>query len=213
MTIKKYKVQLPCYDRNAENLADYNVFRPIFGIGKDIQGCYIDDINENDIDEVIFESATAEQLLNESNLSEEEKEVVMNDCYKFFSEIIGYDLYDKAFLDFVESADKFAESIYKDFQEVAYSICGAMLENNCDIIEDIDGKSEFIVSIDEDSINDLENELYKALDTANNAITDNGTISISWRCKELDNIALFVECINFEDIYDSSDYAIEIEEI
>lgn len=178
-----------------------------------MQGYYIDDINENDIDEVIFESAAAEQLLNESTLSEEEKEVVMNDCYKFFSEIIGYDLYDKAFLDFAESADKFAESIYKDFQEVAYSICRAALENNCDIIEDVDDKSEFIVSIDEDSINDLENELYKALDTANNAITDNGTISISWQCKELDNVTLFAECINFADIYDSSNYAIEIEEI
>lgn len=213
MAVKKYKIKLPCYDRDAEDLAYNNVFRAGFGVGKDMQDCSLADINENDIDEIILNSATAEQLVNETNLSEEEKDAVINNCYRFFSEILGYDLYDKAFLDFVESANEFVESIYKDFQEVAYSICNAALENNCDIIEDIDGKSEFIVSIDEDSINDLENELYKALDTANNAITDNGTISISWQCKELDNVTLFAECVNFEDIYDSSNYVIEIEEI
>lgn len=213
MSVKKYRIKLPCYDRDAEDLAYNNVFRAGFGVGKDIQDCSLADINENDIDEIILNSATAEQLVNETNLSEEEKDAVINNCYRFFSEILGYDLYDRAFLNFLIHADKVAESIYKDFQEVAYTICSAALEDNDTTVEDTDGKSEFIVSVNEDNISDLKNALYKALDNANNAITDNGTISISWQCRELDNVTLFVEYINFVDIYDRSDDTIEIEEI
>lgn len=213
MAIKKYKIKLPCYDRNAEDLAYNNVFRAGFGVDKDRQDCSIADINEDDIEELIFESDTAKQLLNESSLSEEEKADIMGDCYEFFSEILGYDLYEKAFLNFLIHTDRVAESIYKDFQEVAYTICSAALENNCAIVEDTDGKSEFIVSVSKDNISDLKNALHKALDNANNAITDHGTISTSWQCKELDNATLFVEYINFANIYDSYDDSIEIEEI
>lgn len=131
----------------------------------------------------------------------------------FFNEVFGYDLYERAFLNFLTHTDKVAESIYKDFQEVAYAICGAALEDNYATVEDTDGKSEFIVSIDEDNISDLKKALYKALDHANNAITDHGTISTSWQCRELDNATLFVERINFADTYDRSDDTIEIEEI
>lgn len=213
MSVKKYRIKLPCYDRDAEDLAYNNVFRAGFGVGKDMQDCSLADINENDIDEIILNSATAEQLLNETNLSEEEKDDVINNCYRFFSEILGYDLYDRAFLNFLTHTDKVAESIYKDFQEVAYTICSAALEDNNATIEDTDEKCEFIVSVNEDNISDLKNALYKALDHANNAITDHGTISTSWQCRELDNVTLFVEYINFVDIYDRSDDTIEIEEI
>lgn len=84
MTVKKYKIKLPCYDRDAEDLAYNNVFRAGFGVDKDTQDCSLADINEDDIKELIAESDVAQQLLNELNVSEEEKEAIKNDCFKFF---------------------------------------------------------------------------------------------------------------------------------
>lgn len=213
MTIKKYRINLPYYDRDGEELAFANIFREGFGVEEDSRDCSLADINESDIEELLAESDATERLLNESDLTEEEKEEARNNCYVFFREVLGYDLLDTAFLIFLEESTYFGEDLYENFQNVAHDKCETVLENMCDTVESGDDFSEFIVSIDEDNIDDLENELYKALDVANSEVTNDGTISFTDKCEELDNAVLFEQHINFSDIYDDFYEPVEIEEI
>lgn len=194
-------------------MAFANIFREGFGTVKDARDCSLADIHESDIEELLAENNAVEQLLNESDLNEEEKEEARNNCYVFFREVLGYDLLEGAFLSFLEESTYFGEKLYANFQNAAHDKCEAVLESMCDTVESGDDFSEFIVSIDEDNIDNLENELYKALADANSKVTNDGTISFVDRCEELDNAILFEQHFNFEDIYDDFYEPVEIEEI
>lgn len=210
MTVKKYLVELPTKDRSLDELTRLGVFYSGFGVEVDSLDS-IAHISEDDIEELIIESEYAQQLMKEEGLSEIDIEEANNNCRVFFNDVLGIDL-DDYFIDYLtDYPEPEAESLYNDFQADAAEMCMKAIEQvGGEVDYDNSDYSSMTISIEEENIDKLKEQIEKNMFIVNEEITGNGAISVPFKCQELDNEIIFNEQINFANICREE---VQIEEI
>lgn len=212
MTIKKYKVQLPI-TAYKDDITWYNVDRPVFGLMNCPHDEELLDINEDDIN--ILSDECWEEWKEEnwtSGMTEEDKEDSEDEFLDFWYSVMSGSRLDDLMVDFVGWQNpEFRDKLYAEYRKLALAECKSVIENNCNIIDEIidDGYHSFIVEIDDSEIDTLKQDIINAALKANAKVTDNGTIESVYRYDKLNNKVLFKLYINFDQICEQ----VEIEEI